>query len=63
VPLTPREREIALLAAGGSTSKEIAERLFVSARTVDNHLQNVYAKLGITSRSALREALDMEVDG
>ena len=44
--LTPREREVALLAAGGLSSAEIAERLVVSVRTVDNHLQRVYGKLG-----------------
>ena len=46
--LTPREREIALLAAAGSSSREIADRLVVSVRTVDNHLQNAYRKLGVT---------------
>ena len=51
--LTPREREIALLAAGGSSSREIAERLVVSVRTVDNHLQNAYRKLGVTRRQDL----------
>lgn len=57
VPLTNREREIGVLAAGGATSKEIATQLFLSARTVDNHLQNIYAKLGITGRAELRRAL------
>jgi DNA-binding CsgD family transcriptional regulator len=60
VPLTRREREIALLAAEGASSKDIADRLFLSVRTVDNHLQNVYSKLGITNRAALREALGRE---
>jgi DNA-binding CsgD family transcriptional regulator len=60
VPLTRREREIARLAADGASSKEIADRLFLSVRTVDNHLQNVYTKLGITSRAHLRRALDRE---
>jgi DNA-binding CsgD family transcriptional regulator len=55
-PLTPREREIATLAAAGSTSKQIAAQLFLSSRTVDNHLQSVYTKLGITGRQALAEA-------
>lgn len=57
VPLTAREREIALLVAEGLTTKEVAERLFVSARTVSNHLQNAYAKLGISKRTELNEAL------
>jgi DNA-binding CsgD family transcriptional regulator len=51
--LTPREREIAMLAAAGSSSREIAERLVVSVRTVDNHLQNAYRKLGVTRRQDL----------
>jgi DNA-binding CsgD family transcriptional regulator len=51
--LTPREREIALLAASGMTSHEIAGRLVLSARTVDNHLQRVYRKLGIAGRGEL----------
>jgi DNA-binding CsgD family transcriptional regulator len=60
VPLSPREREIAVLAAAGVQSKEIAERLFVSVRTVNNHLQNVYTKLGVSGRAELRAALDRE---
>ena len=51
--LTQREREIAELAAGGSSNREIAERLFVSVRTVENHLQHVYDKLGISGRREL----------
>jgi DNA-binding CsgD family transcriptional regulator len=51
--LTPREREIALLAAAGLSSREIAERLVVSVRTVDNHLQRAYGKLGIAGRQEL----------
>lgn len=56
-PLTDREREIALLAADGLASREIAERLVVSRRTVDNHLQRVFGKLGISGRGDLPEAL------
>jgi DNA-binding NarL/FixJ family response regulator len=56
--LSAREREVALLAADGLTSRQIAERLFVSARTVDNHLQRIYLKLGISDRGALLERLD-----
>jgi DNA-binding CsgD family transcriptional regulator len=55
--LTSREREIAGLAAAGLSSKDIAARLVVSARTVDNHLQRVYSKLGITSRDQLAAVL------
>jgi DNA-binding CsgD family transcriptional regulator len=56
-PLTAREREVALLAAGGSTSREIGTRLYLSTRTVDTHLARVYRKLGITTRGELRSAL------
>ena len=52
-PLTAREREVAALASQGLSSAEIAERLFLSPRTVDNHLQSTYAKLGIRGRSEL----------
>lgn len=56
-PLTDREREVALLAARGLSSKAIAEQLFVSRRTVDNHLQRVFAKLGVSRRADLSQAL------
>ncbi|WP_344377982.1 LuxR C-terminal-related transcriptional regulator [Agromyces tropicus] len=53
-PLTPREREVASLAAQGLSSNEIAARLFLSPRTVNNHLQSTYGKLGIRGRRELR---------
>jgi DNA-binding CsgD family transcriptional regulator len=55
--LTPREREIALLAAAGTSSRQIAGRLVLSVRTVDNHLQNAYRKLGVTRRQDLSRVL------
>jgi DNA-binding CsgD family transcriptional regulator len=55
--LTPREREIAELAARGMSSPDIARELVVSVRTVDNHLQHVYAKLGISRRADLAARL------
>ncbi|MDT4988716.1 MAG: hypothetical protein QOI74_2810, partial [Micromonosporaceae bacterium] len=55
--LTGRERQIARLAAAGVPSKEIADQLYLSARTVDNHLLRVYAKLGIAGRAELAVAL------
>jgi len=55
--LTPQQRQIALLAAAGHTNKGIAARLFLSPRTVSTHLYQVFPKLGITSRAALRDAL------
>jgi ATP/maltotriose-dependent transcriptional regulator MalT len=48
--LTRREREVARLAAEGRTAREIAEQLFVSERTVETHLTQVYAKLGVASK-------------
>ncbi|WP_426574923.1 helix-turn-helix domain-containing protein [Aquihabitans sp. McL0605] len=56
-PLRPR-REVALLAAGGMASREIAERLYLSKRTIDSHLSSVYRKLGVTGRDQLHAALD-----
>lgn len=55
--LTPQQREIAELAAAGLTNKEIGARLFLSARTVGNHLYQIFPKVGVTSRAALRDAL------
>jgi len=51
--LTRREREVALLAAEGHAAREIAERLFISVRTVETHLANVYPKLGVRSKLEL----------
>jgi two-component system nitrate/nitrite response regulator NarL len=50
--LTPRELEILALAAQGSSTPQIAERLHLSAATVKTHLQNAYDKLGVTDRTA-----------
>lgn len=55
--LTARQRDIALLAANGTPSREIAEALHLSVRTVDSHLNSVYTKLGVTTRRQLAEAL------
>jgi DNA-binding NarL/FixJ family response regulator len=51
--LTRREREVAGLAAAGLSNRAIAQRLVVSVRTVDNHLQHAFDKLGIRSRQEL----------
>jgi DNA-binding CsgD family transcriptional regulator len=53
--LTAAERETALLAAAGRTNREIAAELHLSVRTVDNRLQRVYAKLGISRRADLAD--------
>jgi DNA-binding CsgD family transcriptional regulator len=55
--LTPSERRVAELAADGQSNREIAQALFVTTKTVDNHLGRVYTKLGISSRSELPAAL------
>jgi DNA-binding winged helix-turn-helix (wHTH) protein/DNA-binding CsgD family transcriptional regulator len=55
--LSDRELEIAGLAAAGCSSQEIAQRLYLSVRTVDNHLRHVYIKLGINRREQLRTAI------
>jgi DNA-binding CsgD family transcriptional regulator len=55
--LTPGELRVAQLAAGGQTNRQIAQALFVTQRTVENHLTSTYGKLQITSRSGLSAAL------
>ncbi|MFJ7997189.1 LuxR C-terminal-related transcriptional regulator [Streptomyces sp. NPDC096310] len=56
--LTSREREVAALAASLLSNQEIADRLVVSVRTVENHLHRVYGKLGVTARADLAHRLD-----
>ncbi|MFB2583869.1 helix-turn-helix domain-containing protein [Herbiconiux liukaitaii] len=55
--LSRREREIADGAASGRSNREIAEELVLSVRTVETHLQRIYQKLGVRSRSELADAL------
>jgi DNA-binding CsgD family transcriptional regulator len=55
--LTQREREIALMAAKGMPSQTIAATLTLSVRTVENHLQRIYAKLGLSGRRDLPRAI------
>ena len=51
--LTPQELQVATMAAGGRSNKQIAAELFLSIKTIEAHLHRVYRKLGIRSRSAL----------
>ena len=61
--LSPQELQIAQMAAEGYSNREIAERLYLSTRTVDSHLYRVFPKLGITSRNRLRAALNERFGG
>jgi DNA-binding CsgD family transcriptional regulator len=57
--LSRRELEVLQLLTEGLTTREIAERLFISAKTADRHIQNIYAKIGTSTRAtATRWALD-----
>jgi DNA-binding CsgD family transcriptional regulator len=56
--LTGQQREIVTLASRGLTNGEIADRLFLSPRTVASHLYRSYSKLGIAGRHQLRDLID-----
>ena len=60
--LSTREREIALKAVEGLSNRAIADQLVLSKRTVENHLQRVYTKLGVSSRAELELALGVPAD-
>ncbi|WP_425300699.1 response regulator transcription factor [Nocardia farcinica] len=49
--LTPRELEVGRLLAEGMTNKQIAQALVVALRTVDSHVEHIFAKLGVNSRT------------
>ncbi|MCG5463363.1 helix-turn-helix transcriptional regulator [Micromonospora sp. MED01] len=58
--LTGQQLRIAELVAEGATNREIAARMFLSTRTVDHHLRNVFHRLGIRSRTELARAFTAE---
>jgi DNA-binding CsgD family transcriptional regulator len=60
--LTTSERRVAELAAAGLTNREIAQTLFVTNRTVEGHLTNVFTKLRVKARTALPEALAVQTE-
>jgi DNA-binding CsgD family transcriptional regulator len=51
-----------MLIASGLTSRQVADRLYLSVRTVENHLHRLYTKLGVTSRDELSAALQSVPD-
>lgn len=60
--LTARETQVLRLIADGASTREISERLFISAKTADNHIQHIYVKLDVTNRAAAtRWAFDHDV--
>ena len=50
--LSRREVEVLQLAARGLTTREIADRLYISPKTADHHIQHVYTKIGVSTRAA-----------
>jgi DNA-binding CsgD family transcriptional regulator len=63
--LTPREKQIAYLAAQGLTNRQISAETGLSINTISNHLKRVYAKLGVQSRTELAwrlQYLDMNTE-
>jgi len=58
--LTDSQAQVAALAAEGLSNREIAERLYVTIKTVETHLMAVFRKLGITGRDQIPEALALE---
>jgi DNA-binding NarL/FixJ family response regulator len=56
--LTPQQLQIARLAAAGATNREVAKHLFLSTRTVDHHMRNIFARLGIRSRVDLAKLMN-----
>jgi DNA-binding NarL/FixJ family response regulator len=58
--LTAREQEVAILIAFGFTNRQIAEHLVIALRTADNHVQHIFDKLGLSSRSQVAAWVALE---
>ena len=63
LPISDREREIAMLVVAGWSNREVADRLVVSVRTVEGHLYRIFAKLGIDDRDQLIHLLRLDRTG
>jgi DNA-binding NarL/FixJ family response regulator len=61
--LSAREREVAGLVAEGRTNREIAATLYLSEKTVENHMSRIFAKLGVSSRLHVATAVERAVRG
>jgi DNA-binding CsgD family transcriptional regulator len=64
--LTPRELEILQLVLAGQTNREIAAEIFISEKTVEFHLKNIYTKVGVRKRSlatvwAIQQGINVEM--
>jgi DNA-binding CsgD family transcriptional regulator len=60
--LTPQQLQVARFVAEGMSNKEVAAQMFLSPRTVDAHLRNVFTKLGVASRARLAQQLTLLTD-
>jgi LuxR family maltose regulon positive regulatory protein len=61
-PLSPREIELLRLVAAGQTNQEIAQELFLAIGTVKKHLNNIFGKLGVSSRTqAIARGRELEL--
>lgn len=58
--LTPQELRVALVVATGVTNREVAAQLFLSVKTIENHLSHVFEKLGIRSRAELARIVALD---
>ena len=60
--LTASEQRVARMAAGGMSNRDIAQSLFVTPRTIEMHLSNVFRKLDISSRTQIADKLEPEAE-